>query len=125
MENTKLNIEEYISCGFGDIYNSLISFIGRYIEQNYNPFEISSNGVSNYSTAIRTMKASLKVLLDYLKAADTVFIPSLNRNINLKLFNIDEQRALEDRCKEYLLLNLNIVMNQELEEKNEVSKSRI
>jgi len=124
MENPKLNIEEYVSCGFGDIYCSLITFIQRYAIQNCSSSNISYNGISEYSFAIRSMKASLKVLLDYLKEIDTVFIPSLNRNINLKLFNIEEQKALEERCKEYLLQNLYIVMNQELEEKNEVVISR-
>ena len=124
MENIKLNADDYVSCGFGDIYYGLISFIGRYAEQNYSPIEIFGNGISKYKTAITTMKFSLKTLLDYLKTTDTVFIPSLNRNINLNLLNQEEQLALEERCREFILENLNIVMNQGLEEKSEVNKSR-
>lgn len=124
MENIRLNADEYVSCGLGDIYYGLISFIGRYAEQNYSPIEIFDNGVSKYKTAITTMKFSLKTLLDYLKTTDTVFIPSLNRNINLNLLNQEEQLALEERCREFILENLNIVMNQGLEEKSEVNKSR-
>lgn len=128
MENIKLNIDEYESCGLGDIYRGLITFIERYIMQNYNFSKISyngfSNGISEISIAIRTMKTSLKVLLDYLKESDIVFIPSLNRNINLKTLNQEEQFALEQRCKEYLLENLNVVMNQGLKRKDEVSKLR-
>ena len=124
MENIKLDIDEYESCGLGDIYYGLISFIGRYAEQNYSPIEIFDNGISKYSTAIITMKSHLKTLLDYLKETDSVFIPSLNRNINLKTLNQEEQFALEQRCKEYLIENLNIVMNQGLDERDEVIKSR-
>ena len=124
MENVKLNAEEYVSCGLGDIYYGLISFIGRYAEQNYSPIEIFDNGTSKYRTAIITMKSSLKTLLEYLKTTDTVFIPSLNRNINLNLLNQEEQLALEERCREFILENLNIVMNYELEEKSAGNKSR-
>ena len=70
------------------------------------------------------MKDSLKTLLEYLKDADTVFLPSLNRNINLKTLNQERQLALEARCKEYLLQNLNAVMTQGLEQKNEGNKVR-
>ena len=124
MENIKLNAEEYVSCGLGDIYYGLISFIERYAEQNYSPIEIFDNGTSKYRTAIITMKSSLKTLLEYLKTTDTVFIPSLNRNINLNLLNQEEQLALEERCREFILENLNIVMNYELEEKSAGNKSR-
>ena len=120
MENVRLDIDEYTACGLGDIYCGLISFIQRYAIQNHNSFE----GVYNYSIIMKTMKASLKILLDYLKTADTVFIPSLNRNIDLKTLNQEEQLALEARCKEYLLQNLNAVMNQSLEQKNEIYKAR-
>lgn len=106
------------------IWRYLLSFIGRYAEQNYSPIEIFGNGISKYKTAITTMKFSLKTILDYLKTTDTVFIPSLNRNINLNLLNQEEQHALEERCREFILENLNIVMNQGLEEKSEVNKSR-
>ena len=40
MENIKLDADEYVACGLGDIYYGLISFIGRYAQQNYDPFEI-------------------------------------------------------------------------------------
>lgn len=118
MENVRLNSDDYESCGLGDVYYGLISFIGRYAEQNYSPTEIFDNGISKYSVAIITMKSSLKILLDYLKEADIVFIPSLNRNINLKSLNVQEQLALEERCKEYLLKNLNVVMNNGLEKES-------
>lgn len=125
MGNVRIDIDEYTACGLGDIYYGLLSFIERYIMQNYNFSKVSYNGVSEISIAIKTMKSSLKALLEYLKNVDTVFLPSLNRNINLKTLNQEEQLALEERCKEYLLENLNIIMNQGLEEKSEVSKSRV
>ena len=118
MENVRLNSDDYKSCGLGDVYYGLISFIGRYAEQNYSPIEIFDNGTSKYRTAIITMKSSLKTLLEYLKESDIVFIPSLNRNINLKSLNVQEQLALEERCKEYLLKNLYVVMNNGLEKES-------
>ena len=118
MENEKLNIKQYEQNGLGNLYYGLISFIGRYVEQNYNPTEIFKGGYSYYAMAVIEMKKSLKELLNYLLAANEVFLPSLNRNVKLKNLNTKEQIALEDRCKEYILLNLNKTMEQYAEKLN-------
>lgn len=106
MKNVKLNPDEYIINGLGDIYFSLISFIGNYVEKNYNPFDIDDKNNSEYANVLISMKKSLKEILDFLIITDEVFIPSLNRTVNLKKLNIIEQKALEERCKEYILIRL-------------------
>lgn len=114
MENTKIDVNDYIEYGLGDIYYGLISFISKYATANYNPLEILENGESNYTIAITTMKEALKELLDYFKTNDTVFLPSLNREVNIKYLNIKEQLALEEKCKEYLIAKLNEELNSNL-----------
>lgn len=115
MEEIQINAENYIPYGLGDIYYGLISFISSYVNQNYNPMEVFQNDNSRYAVAISTMKESLKELLDYLKVNDEIYIPSLNRNIKISTLTSNEQLALEERCKEYLVAKLNYVFSNEME----------
>jgi len=110
LKNVNINMETYNEKGFGDLYLSLISFIGRYAEENFDPLEVFQNEVSNYALAIIEMKKSLKAILDYLITVDEVYLPSLNRNVKLKSLTFEEQIELEKRCKEYILINLNNIM---------------
>ena len=123
MENIKIDVEDYIQYGLGDIYYGLISFISNYVTQNYNPMETFQSDNSQYAFAVTIMKKSLKELLDYLKQTNEIYLPSLRRNINLKTLNIEEQLALEERCKEYLILKLNESLNKNLES-HETQKSK-
>lgn len=123
MDNIKINVDEYSEYGLGDIYYGLISFISDYVTRNYNPMDILQNGNSQYALAVTTMKSDLKELLDYLKTVDEVYLPSLNRIVRISSLNIDEQTALEQRCKEYLILKLNNTLNAE-KESNMSSKSK-
>lgn len=111
MKNEKIDVAKYTESGFGDLYYGLISFIGRYAGQNFDLFEINQDGVSQYATAVVEMKRSLSTILDYLTRVDEVFLPSLNRNVKLNCLNIEEYTALEERCKEYILLELNCIIN--------------
>jgi len=85
--------------------------------------DILQNGNSQYALAVTTMKSGIKELLDYLKTVDEVYLPSLNRIVRISSLNIDEQTALEQRCKEYLILKLNNTLNAE-KENNMSSKSK-
>ena len=114
MGNIKIDVNDYTEYGLGDIYYGLISFISKYATANYNPLEILENGESKYAIAIVTMKETLKELLDYFKANDTVFLPSLNRKVNIRSLNIEEQLALEERCKEYLIARLNSNLEEQV-----------
>ena len=115
MENIKIDVNDYIQYGLGDIYYGLISFISHYVTQNYNPIENFQSNNSQYALAVIIMKRNLKELLDYLKQTDEVYLPMLNRKIKLSTLTIDEQLALEERCKEYLILKLNEALNKNLE----------
>lgn len=95
MKNVNINMETYNEKGFGDLYLSLISFIGRYAEENFDPLEVFQNEVSNYALAIVEMKKSLKAILDYLITVDEVFLPSLNRNVKLKSLTFEEQHFFQ------------------------------
>lgn len=116
MSNVRINVEDYTECGLGDIYYGLISFIARHIEMNYSPRECFENGDSKYAIALVTMKSALKELLDYLKSTEEVYLPALNRSVSLSILTVQEQVALEERCKEYLILRLAHVLKPTLEE---------
>ncbi len=120
----KMNIEDYEEYGLGDIYYGLITFISRYTQEKYNPMEIFENNTSEYAIAVDTLKYSLKEILDYLKNAEQVYLPKLNRNINLQTLNAEEQKALEERCKEYMLLCLNNTMEAYHKDENGSKKSK-
>ena len=112
----KINIDDYEEFGLGDLYYTLISFIANYA-QKYKSFENFETGESKYATTIEIMKSSLKELLDYLKTVDEIYLPSLNKNVKLSTLNQKEQLALEERCKEYLVLKLSEVMNENIDSK--------
>ena len=120
----KINVEDYEEYGLGDLYYGLITFISRYAPKKYNPMEIMEKNTSEYVMAVNTLKYALKEILDYLKTANEVYIPKLKRSINLKYLNSEEQKELEERCKEYMLLCLNNTMKaSETEEKrSKISK---
>lgn len=118
MENVKINVDEYSELGLGDIYYGLLTFIERYAMENYNPMEIFGTDTSQYATVITTMKSGVKELLDYLKKMDEVYIPSLNKSVKLSTLTMQEQLALEERCKEYLIAKTDYVLNGNLENQN-------
>jgi hypothetical protein len=111
MNNIKINAEDYIEYGLGDIYYSLLTFISRYAAENYDPMEYIKNGTSKYAITVTTMKDGLKEILDYLKTTTEVYLPALNKNVQLNTLTIEEQLALEERCKEYLILKLEGALN--------------
>ena len=111
----KIDVNDYIDCGLGDIYYGLITFISNYVTTNYNPMEAFETGDSKYAVAVITMKGALKELLDYFKSNDDVYLPSLNRKVKISTLNIEEQLALEERCKDYLIAKLNMVLSNNLE----------
>ena len=123
MEDIRINVDDYIEYGLEDIYYGLITFISKYVTSNYNPMEIFENEESKYAIAVTTMKGALKELLDYFKANDDVYLPSLNRKVKISTLNLEEQLALEERCKEYLIIKANEVLNNNLE--NQVSHKPI
>ena len=57
MENIKIDVNDYIEYGLGDIYYSLISFISKYVTTKYNLTEIFQDGDLKYAVAVATMKA--------------------------------------------------------------------
>ena len=106
----KIDAKNYETTGLGDIYYGLISFIGSYVSQNFDPMEaldLEENQKSTYALAVEIMKNALKELLEYLKSNSNVFIPSLNREVEINHLNVEEQVALEERCKEYMVEKLN------------------
>ncbi len=86
--------------------------------------EIFENNTSEYAIAVDTLKHSLKEILDYLKNAEEVYLPKLNRNVNLQTLNAEEQKALEERCKEYMLLCLSNTIEAYQKEENSSKKSK-
>lgn len=123
MSEIKIDVNDYIESGLGDIYYGLITFISKYVTSNYNPMELFETGDSKYAVAVTTMKGALKELLDYFKVNDDVYLPSLNRKVKISTLNFEEQLALEERCKEYLIIKANEVLNNNLE--NQVSHKPI
>ena len=117
MNDVKIDVNDYIEYGLGDIYYGLISFISSYVTQNYNPMEVLENENSKYSIAVTTMKYALKELLDYLKNVDEIYLPSLNRKVRISSLNMEEQLALEGRCKEFLISTLKQKMPNDIEVK--------
>ena len=115
MNNIKIDVNDYIECGLGDIYYGLISFISEYANANFNPMEVFENGNSKYAVSITTMKGALKELLDYMKENGEVYLPSLNRKAKISTLNIEEQLALEERCKEYLIAKVNEALSNDFE----------
>lgn len=115
MSEIKIDVNDYIESGLGDIYYGLITFISKYVTSNYNPMELFRTGESKYAVAVTTMKGALKELLDYFKANDDVYLPSLNRKVKISTLNLEEQLALEERCKEYLIAKLNETLSNNLE----------
>ena len=106
----KIRIEDYEEFGLGDIYYGLLSFISKYVNQNFDPLEVlmlDDNQQSKYAIAMNVMKESLKEILDYLKRDGEVYLPKLNKSVNINSINIEEQLAVEERCKEYMILKLN------------------
>lgn len=106
----KIRVEDYEDFGLGDIYYGLISFISSYVNQNFDPLEVfvlDGNQQSKYAIAIDVMKESLKEILDYLKNNGEVYLPKLNKSVNINSINVEEQLAVEERCKEYIILRLN------------------
>lgn len=106
----KIRVEDYEDFGLGDIYYGLISFISSYVNQNFDPLEVfvlDGNQQSKYAIAIDVMKESLKELLEYLKKDGEVYLPKLNKSVNINSINVEEQLAVEERCKEYIILRLN------------------
>ena len=104
----KIRIEDYEEFGLGDIYYGLLSFISKYVNQNFDPLEVlmlDDNQQSKYAIARNVMKESLKEILDYLKRDGEVYLPKLNKSVNINSINIEEQLAVEERCKEYMILN--------------------
>ena len=106
MENVKINVDDYEPYGLGDLYYGLISFISDYVTKNYNPMEILTTGESEYAIAITVMKRTLKEILEILKRTNEIYLPSLNKTVNLNTLTVEEQLALEERCKECLILSL-------------------
>ena len=117
MSGNKIDVNDYIEYGLGDIYYGLITFISNYVTANYNSMETFETDNSKYAVAVATMKGALKELLDYFKANGDVYLPSLNRKVKISTLNIEEQLALEERCKDYLIAKLNEALNDNLEEK--------
>ncbi|MDO4963354.1 MAG: hypothetical protein Q4E75_04575 [bacterium] len=106
----KIRVEDYEEFGLGDIYYGLLSFISKYVNQNFDPLEVlmlDDNQQSKYAIAINVMKESLKEILDYLKNNSEVYLPKLNKSVNINSINVEEQLAVEERCKEYMILKLN------------------
>ena len=116
MENIKINIDDYKEHGLEDIYYSLMSFASQYVTTHYDPMETFKKEESQYAVAFITMKTGIKEILDYLRDNDEVYIPSLNRNIKFSTINFEELVALEERCKEYLLLKLEQALGKEAEQ---------
>lgn len=118
---TKINIEDYKGLGLDDFYYGLISFVGHYVNSNFNPMEVLSlddNLQSDYSLALDTMKLSLKQFLDYLKDNKEIYIPSLERNVNIDNISKEELIELENICKQYMFTNLNYVFANKYESKD-------
>ena len=103
MDKAKIDISDYTNYGLEDLYYELITFVSKYANQNYDPLEILQNDSSKYAFAISTMKAGIKELLDYLKTVEEIYFPKLNRTVRLNSLTIEEQSALAERCKEYLV----------------------
>lgn len=106
----KIRVEDYENYGLGDIYYGLISFISSYAIQNFDPLEdftFDGNQQTKYATAVEIMKGSLKEILEYLKSGGKVYLPKFNKHVNINSINIEEQLAIEERCKEYIILKLN------------------
>lgn len=111
----KINVDDYINYGLGDIYYGLISFIGRYATKNYDPLDtlnLPEDHQSKYALAIDTMKGTLKELLDYFISQDEIYLPNVERKIRISNLNVEDQKDLEDCCKYFILMNLKAVMKQ-------------
>ena len=108
----KINTDDYLEYGLGDIYYGMISFIGKYVNENYDPlevFELPNGYQSKYALAMDTMKVSLKELLDYFKLHDEIYLPNVGRKIRISNLNIEDQKDLEECCKDFMLMNLEAV----------------
>ncbi len=112
MNKTKIDVNDYVEFGLGDIYYDLISFIGRYVNDNYDAVEMLRTDNYEYAIAVDTMKSALKELLDYFKTHDDIYLPALDRKIKISTLNVKEQAALEERCKEYLIAKLNATLGK-------------
>ena len=118
MDNVKINVDDYVEHGLGDTYYGLTSFMSRYVTENFDPMEVFENDKSKYATAVSLMKSRLKDVLDYLKDNDEVYLPELNRNVKISSLTLEEQKALERRCSEYLIQNMDNILNNDLENQN-------
>lgn len=106
----KIQVEDYEACGLGDIYYGLISFMTSYVNKNFDPLEgftFDGSSQTKYSIAMDIMKTSIKELLDYMKNKGEVYLPQYNKSVNIDFINMEEQLAIEERCKEYMILKLN------------------
>ena len=106
---TTEDVKNYEKAGLSDLYYGLISFIGQYATQNFNPlagFNFDNNSQTVYAIAINTMKQSLKELLDFFMQNKVLYIRSLGRNIDINLLNVEEMLALEEQCQEYIVIKL-------------------
>lgn len=111
----KINVDDYSDYGLGDIYYGLISFIGRYANENYSPLDtinMPEGYQSNYAMAIDTMKGTLKELLDYFKSHDEIYLPNVQRKVRISTLSVQDQKALEECCEYLMITNLQTVMEQ-------------
>ena len=54
----KIRIEDYEEFGLGDIYYGLLSFISKYVNQNFDPLEVlmlDDNQQSKYAIAMKVI----------------------------------------------------------------------
>ena len=105
MENIKINIEEYPEY-LGDIYYSLLTFVEKYVNQNFDPMESLTSEQSDYAKAKIIGKEAIKELLDHFTQYDEIILNTTRECVRISGLTYEEQLRLLEDCKIYIMESL-------------------
>lgn len=101
MENIKINIEDYPEY-LGDIYYSLLTFVERYANQNFDPMESLTSEHSDYAEAKKIGKKAIKELLDHFTQHDEIILNTTGECVKISKLTYREQLKLLEDCEIYI-----------------------